>query len=289
MIRLGAYGNIHPSSFQKLASYTYESDVIVLVHGWNNTEHVARRAYATWFPSSPVSVVGIHWPATAVTIPEDQIEVRGTSVGRNLDPLANLSAYFQMRKRATQVGETGLATVIHALSSGGTRVHLVGHSFGALAVIAALHRVTETHNFRGSAILCLAACSHFVFARQYDGVHDGTYRELATRTTMQAPLLVMHSHNDTILKGPYAVASRLAGHEAMMVGSATDRFGALGVNGARSTPEARSLPFVHAARNARPGITNVPVHNVVFHHSGVAALNLPAFTKQLIHTIRHQE
>lgn len=288
MIRLDARGNIHPSSRQELARASREADVIIAVHGWNTTEQAARRTYRTWFPAAPARLIKIHWPAALIarSEPEASHPPPVAHMKNQFALLANLTGYYRMRKRAAHIGKTGLAAALRTLLERGARCHVVGHSFGALATIAAIHAITKTAPFHGSATLCLAACSHFVFAKQYDGIHDGAYRNLATTRHLRAPILVVHSKNDSLLTIPYALASRVAGQEAVFAGSATDRYGALGVNGALRTPEARTIPFSRAARLAQPGITNVPAHELLTQHSNLSRLNLPAFMKQLIETTR---
>ena len=177
---------------------------------------------------------------------------------------------------------------MHTLLARGVRCHLVGHSFGALAVIAAVHEVTRTRHFVGSATLCLAACSHYVFATKYDGVHNGAYRTLAISPQVRGPILVVHSKNDSVLRVPYALASRLASHEAVFVGGTHDRYGALGANGAQHTPEAAQLPLDRVARLARPGITNVPAHDVLTSHGNLAPLQLGTVLPVLIERLRGQ-
>lgn len=288
MIHLDAHGNIHPSSRQQLAYASRYKDVIILVHGWNNTEHTARRTYRTWFPTAPAPIVRLHWPATLIggSTSEPTTDNPAAIVKNQLTLLANLTGYYRMRKRAAHIGKTGVAALLRTLLQHGVRCHVVGHSFGALATISALHAITTTDTFVGSATLCLAACSHYVFAKRYDGNHDGAYRNLAVTSRLRAPILVVHSKNDAMLTIPYAVASRLAGQEAVFAGRATDRYGALGVNGALNTPEARTLPYSRAARLAQPGITNVPAHELLTQHNNLTRLNLPEFLAELIQNTR---
>lgn len=281
MIRFDALGNIQSGSAQHLAHVSNASDVIILVHGWNVSEHVARRTYQTWFPNAPVPIIGVHWPASLINAGTPTADIK-----HQLTMLANLTGYYRMRKRAAHIGKAGLAALIQALLQRGVRCHIVGHSFGALAVIAAIHEITKHTLFHGSATVCLAACSHFVFAEQYDDIHDGAYRNLAVTPNLRAPLLVVHSKNDALLTVPYALASRLAGQEALFAGTALDRYGALGVNGALRTPEARTIPYSRAARLAQPGITNVPAHELIQNHSNLTRLNLPVFIEELITTTK---
>lgn len=286
MIRFDANGNIHPSSHQQINATFSEPNVVILVHGWNVTEITARRTYQTWFPTGPAPIIKVHWPATLINMDKLKTANHSSALGvpGQLAMLANLTGYYRMRKRAVQIGRNGLAPMVKRLLQNGVRCHIVGHSFGALAVIAAVHAVTEAMTYRGSITTCLAACSHYVFAHQYDGIHDGAYRHLATTPQLRAPLLVVHSKNDTVLNIPYALASRLASHEAVFAGTALDRYGALGVNGALRTPEARTIPYSRAARLAQPGITNVPAHELLTQHSNLTRLDLPQFMTELIRT-----
>lgn len=310
-------GQLAVGSRQRLTNIPAGSDVIIVVHGWNVAAHTARRAYRTWLAGYRGLVIPVYWPASMINasepvptfehfsqlpteelavLPTEPLEHVATRIGQTtgarrplqegLRQLANLSSYFHIRKRAVRIGQVGLANMVHTLLARGVRCHLVGHSFGALAVIAAVHEVIRTRAFIGSATLCLAACSHYVFATKYDGVHHGAYREVATSPLVRAPIIVIHSKNDPVLRVPYALASRLASHEAVFVGGAHDRYGALGANGALHTPEARQISLDRIARLAQPGITNVPAHDIVASHSNLAPLKLGTVLEELIQTLR---
>lgn len=311
------HGQLAVGSRQRLDAFPTGSDVVILVHGWNVPAHTARRAYRTWVAGYTGPTIPVYWPASLlhtpppadalqtieqlpleerIDLPPEPVEHVAERLGQTtgakrplqegLRQLANLSSYYLIRKRAVLIGETGLANMLHSLLARGVRCHIIGHSFGALAVIAALHEVVRTREFYGSALLCLAACSHYVFATKYDGVHNGAYHALATSPLVRGPIFVVHSKNDPVLRVPYALASRLASHEAAFVGGTHDRYGALGANGALSTPGVMQLPINRVAQFARPGITNVPAHDVLSSHGNLAPLRLGTLLSTLIDTLR---
>ena len=140
-----------------------------------------------------------------------------------------------MKDRAGQVGRAlGPLLVEHAI--GRTRVHLVGHSFGARLLSAAA--AAAPRNGVASLSLLQAAFSHYSFAKDWEPGKDGAYRTVLADPKVVGPLIVTHTRNDRLVGIAYAIASRIAGQVASDIGGADSRFGGLGGNGAQRTPEA---------------------------------------------------
>jgi predicted alpha/beta hydrolase family esterase len=137
----------------------------------------------------------------------------------------NYATYFEMKKRASAVGSTGVAALIDALPAEIARVHLVGHSFGARVVTAA------AQNSRSKKIASLsllqAAFSHNGFSKQM----EGAFRAVVDKKRISGPIIVTHSRNDRAVGLAYPLASRLAGDMTAAFGDETDKFGGLGRNG----------------------------------------------------------
>lgn len=126
------------------------TDVLVFVHGWNKNSTSAESDYQSFlcrlharlykierFRSAKraggLVVVGVFWPSTITN--------------RAAEPLLLMPySYFQIRNRADQVAEAGLAKMLANLTPlidvkmgmPEPRVHLIGHSFGGRMVVKAL-------------------------------------------------------------------------------------------------------------------------------------------------------
>ena len=157
----------------------------------------------------------------------------------------NLFTYYKMKKRSAKVGQNGLVDCLHQAAAAQTdrRLHLVGHSFGArLATAAALGRADKLPPPIASLSLLQAAFSHFAFAQNFDGDRDGFFRQVIENTRIGGPIIVSHTKNDRAVGVAYPLASRLSGTDASALDDdSVSRFGGLGRNGARSTPEADFL------------------------------------------------
>jgi len=160
---------------------------------------------------------------------------------------ANLTTYYTMKERAFTVGTKGLAPILQGLVQGlpGTTVHLAGHSFGARLVTSALKASQAVPGFRiGSLSLLQAAFSHHGFALKFDGDRDGFFRAAITGSAIDGPVIVTHTPKDLAVGIAYPLASRLARQDAAGIQENASRWGGLGANGARNTPEATDLTML---------------------------------------------
>jgi hypothetical protein len=172
--------------------------------------------------------------------------VRGAVEGaRNL---LNYLTYYKMKNRAGIVGRRGVAPLLARIASlpQPPRVHLVGHSFGARVVTAAvLGPEGGASNQVNTLVLVQAAFSHNSFAEDFQGTRDGFFRAIVAPTRcVSGPIMITHTDNDKAVGVAYAIASRVAGQDASAVGGADDRYGGLGRNGAVYTPEAFSTEML---------------------------------------------
>ena len=149
--------------------------------------------------------------------------------------LLNITAYYRMKERAGVVGRVGIASLLDRLDAGspGTRIHLVGHSFGGRAAAAAALR---TRAPLASLSLLQAAFSHYGMARDWDGTRDGSFADVPAK--VQGPILVTFTRNDRVVGIAYPLASRLARQIGSVLGDRNDPYGAIGRNGALKTPAA---------------------------------------------------
>jgi hypothetical protein len=159
------------------------------------------------------------------------------SAARNL---LNYSTYYLMKERAASVGRRGLNGVLRQVKAlhPSLRVHLIGHSFGARVITAAIDGPAgQAPTTFDTLVLLQAAFSHNAFSVRFDGSRDGGFRSVVARQKIRGPIVITHTRNDRAVGLAYPLASRLAGQDASALGDENDRFGALGRNGAQFTPE----------------------------------------------------
>ncbi len=156
--------------------------------------------------------------------------------------LANLFTYYTMKDRAGLVGTTGVLLTlqkIKAAADPGMRLHLIGHSFGGRLVTAAANALPASFAV-DSMMLLEAAYSHNGMSKNWDGAgEDGSFRSIIDSRKVKGSILITHSVHDIPVGLAYPIASRIMNQVASaVIGGPTDKFGGMGRNGARHTPEA---------------------------------------------------
>jgi hypothetical protein len=155
--------------------------------------------------------------------------------------LLNFTTYYQMKERAGTVGRKGANQVLRRVREGrdGLKVHLIGHSFGARLVTAAVVGPGGQATVRPDTLTLLqAAFSHNGFASRWDGSRDGLFRSLVVDRLVQGPVLISYTEHDTAVGIAYPIASKIMQQTAARLGDRNDPYGGLGRNGAQNTPEA---------------------------------------------------
>jgi hypothetical protein len=183
--------------------------------------------------------------ADPATVPEDESVFEPQAPAAALEGVTGgdfsardifrLFTYWQMKKRAGVVGQTGVrATVAAAQEHFPTaRVHLIGHSFGCKVVLAAvagpgspLPRPVRT------LVLLQGAVSFQALAAQVPGTDSpGGYRGAVDPARVDGPVVASYSRLDKACGEAYPVASRLARQVGELEGL-FDRYRALGAVGA---------------------------------------------------------
>jgi hypothetical protein len=143
--------------------------------------------------------------------------------------------YWQMKKRAGVVGQTGVRAAVAAAQDRfpSARVHLIGHSFGCKVVLAAvagpgpaLPRAAQT------VVLLQGAISYEALAEQVDGTDvPGGYHAALEPTRVDGPIVATFSRLDQACSEAYPIGSRVAGQVGELEGL-LDRYRALGAVGA---------------------------------------------------------
>jgi hypothetical protein len=152
-----------------------------------------------------------------------------------------VATYWQMKERAGVVGRSGLGERVLAriaAEAGKTRIHLLGHSFGARLVSFSLSGLpAELERERSpikSLFLLQGAFSHFAFADQlpHDAARSGALKGMAAR--VDGPLLATHSLKDLAVGRSYPAASFVNGDDSAAASDQVSRWGGIGYDGAQA-------------------------------------------------------
>jgi hypothetical protein len=169
-----------------------------------------------------------------------------------------VTTYWQMKERAGLVGRAGLGEGVLtriAAEAEKTRVHLLGHSFGARLVSFSLSglpaRLEGEHSPVKSLFLLQGAFSHFAFADKlpHDATRSGALKGMAAR--VDGPLLATHSQKDLAVARSYPAASFVNGDDSAAVADQVSRWGGMGYDGAQAvgavaeqlSPPGKKYPF----------------------------------------------
>ena len=189
--------------------------------------------------------------------------------------LLNFTTYYQMKERAGTVGRNGANQVLRRIRQGrdGLRVHLIGHSFGARLVTAAVIGPDGQATVQPDTLTLLqAAFSHNGFAQRWDGSRDGLFRRLVSDRMVKGPVLISCTVNDNAVGLAYPIASRIMQQAASRFGDKDDPYGGLGRNGAQKTPEAvdRFLLAVGGGYELKPGtLYNLNADDFIANHGDI--------------------
>jgi hypothetical protein len=178
--------------------------------------------------------------------------------------LLNYTTYYQMKERAGLVGGALNAALKKVGDVAPTvPLHLVGHSFGARLMSAAVDG-REALNIHSLALL-QGAFSHNGFGQRFDGSHDGFFRGVVGLSKVRGAIVVTYTKNDRAVGIAYPIASRISGANASAIGDAGDRFGGMGRNGALhlKADEASALVTRLLDHNAEYQFAPGLVHNLL--------------------------
>lgn len=215
--------------------------------------HTAMLTLMTAAPPAPGEAGGIS------AVPSGEAAGLGTSITRLWSrgrSLLNYLTYYEMKARAGTIGAGSLAPVLHSQVIGHTRLHLVGHSFGARLVTAAANALPGTSQIASMSLL-QAAFSHNSFADAWEPNQPGGFRAMIDAKRVAGPMAITHTRNDKAVGIAYAMASCIAGQVASAIGDKDSPYGGLGSNGAQHTPEAddsQALQDLDAHYVFQPGL-----------------------------------
>jgi len=188
----------------------------------------------------------------------------GTVMDRLAKPAAerllDYLVHYELKARASTVGEHGLAPLLGALGRPGLRIHLAGHGFGGRVVTAAAN--ARPAGSAATVALLQAMVSQYGFAADRGDGQPGEFRRILDERVVTGPILITHTLHDAAADVPYSIAEMLVG------GS----YGGSGRHGAQRTPEAVTAELlpVSGTYRWRPGVPhNLPADGFVRGHDDV--------------------
>jgi hypothetical protein len=151
-----------------------------------------------------------------------------------LDPrnAIRVATVWQMKDRAGTVGAFGVGPMLQDIikeKAKNTRVHLMGHSYGAKVVLSALCYPSSLSGTVTSLLLLQPAISYLCFGKNIDGNGtNGGYREALKRT--DRPIFTTFSKNDAPLTKFFHLAVRRNSDlgDQKIAGIPPSKFAALG-------------------------------------------------------------
>lgn len=248
-------------------------DIFIMCHGWQGDVPAAIGQYDAWTDvmqrTARSLVLGLHWPS--LPFGEERLPVqRGIDFGKGFVGAVRGLSFWRMKDRARKFGECGAAKLLGELKATApeARIHLMGHSFGCIAVsaMAAAHPVDTLFLVQG-AMSCRA------FAR---GGYFATVRP-------RGAMLVTTSAYDTAVRALYPVAAAIK--KQVSLSAVPPAYGALGAYGACDVGAVEMevgtpLPF------ERGGIYNLDASAVIRNGDGIAGAHTDIAHRELAEAFR---
>jgi len=186
-----------------------------------------------------------------------------------------IATYWQMKNRAGVIGTLGLGPVLLRLAheAPGVRVHLLGHSFGARLVSFSLCALSDFPSGAGSPVKSLfllqGAFSHYAFADTLPGdtTRSGALKSMSAR--VDGPLLTTHTLRDYAVGVTYPATSMVNGDDAASFDVVSERWGAMGHDGAKGV-NAAAAPLAPPGQRyvfAKGAWLNLDANTVIIHGS----------------------
>ena len=171
---------------------------------------------------------------------DSAVTFSGGLVAGLLSPLRQLS-FWKMKKRARTFGESGAGTLLRKLQGAvpdgrNVRFHLMGHSFGCIAVCAcvsgaggaSLQRPVDSIYLVQGALSLWSFCSEIPVAIG----KKGYFNDIFSLNKVRGPVLTTQSEHDTAVGKLYPLAAGAA-RQVDMAPDDAPKYGALGAFGAR--------------------------------------------------------
>lgn len=196
--------------------------------------------------------------------------------------IRNLLTYAiasEMRTRAETIGRLGLRESLLELGRGlpQTRLHLIGHSYGARALLAAVDAPPDSGKLirPKSVSLLQPALPEDAFAPEAEGSPEGIFHPVLAEGKAGGPILVSHSTNDETAGIPYAISRRIAEHSQRGKEAYPNPVGAMARTGAAASGAIRiSLSSRALPRWRRGMMVNLDGSALISDHSDVCQVQV---------------
>ena len=210
-----------------------------------------------------------------------------------LSPLIQLS-FWKMKDRARAFGESGgfrlLSQLLSASQGKDVRFHLMGHSFGCIAVSSTLAGPQHARLPRpvDSVILIQGALSLWSFCSSVPGTPGkaGYFHRLFTNNCVAGPIVTTQSEHDTAVGKLYPLAAGVAGQVVYAPGE-LPRYGALGAFGARgdgvNAVDLEMLPIGQNYKFMAGNVYNLESSKVICHGGGVSGAHSDIAQPEVAH------
>lgn len=182
----------------------------------------ATRVFLTMHPIRLLESISDLAPLTLKNARKGVVDAAPDRVSEECDiyqGIRNLIAYAvatQMRAQSEALGRLGLRPTLLALSRGlqQTRLHLVGHSFGARALLTAVDAPTDSGDLLLPKTITIlqGALPQDALAPARADSPEGFFHAVLAEGKAGGPILVTYSLSDESAGLPYAIAARIAEH-----------------------------------------------------------------------------
>ena len=185
-----------------------------------------------------------------------------------LDPRGpvRVASVLQMKDRAGTVGASGVGPQLtqKLLAMKKTRIHLIGHSYGAKVILSSLC-CQPIHARAASLLLLEPAISYLCFGHKIDGkAREGGYRDAMNR--VERPILSTFSSRDIPLRNLFhlAVVRDSDWGEQKIAGLPPSKFAALGGYGPGGLPagESKTIEMPRAGKKYPSGEAGILIYGV---------------------------
>jgi hypothetical protein len=220
----------------------------------------------------------------------------GFNLGGILGPMRQLS-YWTMKKRARTVGEGGmhafLKNLLVATTTQGTRVHLMGHSFGTI-VVSGMLGGPDAHGPLprpvDSVALIQGAVSLWCYAGAipFPRAGAGYFSRILADRKVNGPIVTTRSRHDDAVGKIYPLASRFGGSPAFA--AAFPEFGAIGAFGLQGVSggvasDLAMLPATGEYDFAPGKVYNLDGSQFISHRDGVSGAHSDIAGPEVAHAI----
>ena len=204
---------------------------------------------------------------------DDAVSYAGGFMGGLLSPLRQLS-FWTMKKRARVVGEKGghrLLQRIREAGNGSVRVHLMGHSFGCIAMSGMIRGAKGIGEPVSSLLLVQGAMSLWSYASALPrGTGGGYFRPIVDRKCVAGAIVVTTSRFDRAVGMLYPKAAGVAMQVAYDTSDKRElpTYGAIGAFGVQGeglpiAPREISADLMHDYQFAASHLYNVRSDSVI--------------------------